>query len=213
MRKIFGSILIGLGLTFFMAAVALFIHNRAEQTDAAEKSAELLPQIRVQIEQNMQESESANSTVPPEQPVMTPVEYLTPQSLEMKETVIDGHAYIGYLSVPTLELDLPVMADWSYDKLKIAPCRYAGTLRGGDLVIMAHNYTRHFGQLSTLTEGNQVFFTDMDGKVTAYTVVATDILVPQAVEEMTAGDFDLTLFTCTYGGKSRVTVYCNKTDS
>ena len=37
-------------------------------------------------------------------------------------------------------------------------------------------------------------------------MVALEILQPTAVEEMTAGEFDLTLFTCTYGGKSRVTV-------
>ena len=146
MRKIFGSILIGVGLLLCAAAVAMLLNNRAEQTKAAQKSAELLPQICIQIEQNKQAA-SAEGTVPAEQPEMTPVEYLTPQSLEMKETVIDGHAYIGYLSIPSLELDLPVMADWSYDQLKIAPCRYAGTLRGGNLVIMAHNYARHFGQL------------------------------------------------------------------
>jgi hypothetical protein len=37
-------------------------------------------------------------------------------------------------------------------------------------------------------------------------------LDPYAVEEMTSGEFDLPLFTCTYGGKSRVTVYCDKAD-
>ena len=31
-----------------------------------------------------------------------------------------------------------------------------------------------------------------------------------AVEEMTAGEYDLTLFTCTYGGQSRVTVRCDR---
>jgi sortase A len=41
-------------------------------------------------------------------------------------------------------------------------------------------------------------------------VAALDILESTAVETMTAGEFDLTLFTCTYDGKSRVTVYCNK---
>ena len=46
--------------------------------------------------------------------------------------------------------------------------------------------------------------------MTEYRVVVLDILSPDAIEEMTAGDFDLTLFTCTYGGQSRVTVYCNK---
>ena len=29
---------------------------------------------------------------------------------------------------------------------------------------------------------------------------------------MTAGDFDLTLFTCTYGGKSRVTLRCDRVE-
>ena len=35
-------------------------------------------------------------------------------------------------------------------------------------------------------------------------------LRPTAVEEMTSGTFDLTLFTCTYGGRSRITVYCDR---
>ena len=53
----------------------------------------------------------------------------------------------------------------------------------------------------------------MDGVVTNYEVVGLDVLVPTAVEEMTAGDFDLTLFTCTYGGQSRVAVYCDRAGS
>lgn len=72
------------------------------------------------------------------------------------------------------------------------------------------NYASHFGGLSKLSEGDGVIFTDMDGITTAYEVVAQDVLHPYAVEEMTSGDFDLTLFTCTYGGKSRVTVYCDR---
>ena len=130
----------------------------------------------------------------------------------MTEVEIDGHRYIGYLTLPGLELELPVMADWNYPQLRIAPCRYTGSVRGEDLVLMAHNYARHFGGLSELSEGDSVIFTDMDGHVTLYEVIARDILAPTAVAEMTSGDFDLTLFTCTYGGKSRVTVYCDKTD-
>jgi sortase A len=84
-----------------------------------------------------------------------------------------------------------------------------GSVRGNDLVIMAHNYNSHFGRLSKLSEGDRVTFTDMDGILTTYEVIALDILNPYAVEEVTSGDFDLTLFTCTYGGKSRVTVFCD----
>ena len=50
----------------------------------------------------------------------------------------------------------------------------------------------------------------MDGVTITYKVVAKDILDPTAVEEMTEGTYDLTLFTCTYGGQSRVTVFCDR---
>lgn len=75
-------------------------------------------------------------------------------------------------------------------------------------MIAAHNYSCHFGQIKNLKTGDEVYFTDMDGIVNNYTVAEIDILNPTAVEEMTSGEFDLTLFTCTYGGQSRVTVRC-----
>ena len=52
-------------------------------------------------------------------------------------------------------------------------------------------------------------FTDADGVTTVYTVVAQDIVESTAVEEVTDGTYDLTLFTCTYGGASRYAVYCD----
>ena len=128
----------------------------------------------------------------------------------MTEVEINGNQYIGYLSIPVLGLELPIMSSWSYPKLNIAPCRYTGSVRGEDLVLMAHNYSSHFGKLSQLDLGDMVEFTDMDGVITRYEVVGKDVLDPAAVEEMTSGDFDLTLFTCTYGGGSRVTAYCNR---
>ena len=75
---------------------------------------------------------------------------------------------------------------------------------------MAHNYDKHFVNIDQLELGDAVLFTDMDGVTTGYEVVAVDILAPSAVEEMTSGAFDLTLFTCTYGGQNRVTVYCDR---
>ena len=57
---------------------------------------------------------------------------------------------------------------------------------------------------------NIIIYTDMDGTVWEYEVVTKDILDPGAVEEVISADYDLTMFTCTYGGKSRVTVYCDR---
>lgn len=196
-----------LGAVLLLAALSLFLFNRQEASSAERASVELMPQLMEQIQVNAAESES---TQPSTLPQALPDAILDFDLEEMTEVVIDGYAYIGYLSIPKLELELPIMSNWSYPQLKIAPCRYVGSVVGEDLVIMAHNYGRHFGRLSDLSEGDSVCFTDMHGNITVYRVVAFDILPPTSVEEMTSGDFDLTLFTCTYGGASRVTVYCEK---
>ena len=78
------------------------------------------------------------------------------------------------------------------------------------MVLMAHNYVHHFQGLSKLEIGDDVYFMDMDGNEIHYEVVGKDILEATAVEEMTAGDFNLTLFSCTYGGFARVTIYCDR---
>ena len=46
---------------------------------------------------------------------------------DMPVIEIEGNFYIGVLEIPSLELSLPVMADWDYEKMKIAPCHYYGS--------------------------------------------------------------------------------------
>ena len=94
--------------------------------------------------------------------------------------------------------------------MKISPCRYEGSIYLDNMVICGHNYSTHFGTLKELDAGDLVFFTDMDGNLFEYAVAETEILQPTAVEEMTSGNWDLTLFTCTVGGATRVTVRCLK---
>ena len=50
----------------------------------------------------------------------------------MPTAQIDGYDYIGTLTIPALELELPVMAQWDYDRLTIAPCRQFGTTQTDD---------------------------------------------------------------------------------
>ena len=195
-----------LGTALILGALSLFIYNQRESTKAETMSGSLMPQLVEIIEENENRDTEPQTYT---QPLGTPIEFLDPSAFEMTEVEINGYAYIGYLSIPALELELPIMADWDNARLQIAPCRYTGSVRGEDMVLMAHNFASHFGGLSQLSEGDSVIFTDMDGIITNYQVVAQDILSPYAVEEMTSGDFDLTLFTCTYGGQSRVTVYCD----
>lgn len=184
-----------LGAALILAALSLFLWNRQEAEQAGAASEEVLPRVVEQIMEKHEEAPLPDPTV-----------------REMTVVEIDGLGYIGFLSIPALELELPVLAEWDYTRLNIAPCRYTGGTWTDDLVICAHNYDRHFGRLSKLELGDEVLFTDMDGETSRYEVAAKDVLNPTAIEEMTAGEYDLTLFTCTYGGASRVTVRCERAE-
>lgn len=186
-----------LGAVLIVAALSLFVWNQREANQAEESVNEIMPQLEQQVADT--QPDDADDTDD------------APYSTEMTEVEIDGYRYIGYLSIPVLDLELPVMSTWSDEQLKIAPCRYAGSTKTDDIVIAAHNYVRHFGHLSRLSVGDTVTFTDMDGAATTYQVAVMDVLSETAVEEMTAGEYDLTLFTCTYGNRSRITVRCERT--
>lgn len=196
MRKALGTALICVGIVAVLCAAALFAWNRKADDDAGRAVEQVLPQLVQEIRQ-----EKDDDTAPPDL-----------YSTAMTEVTIDGYTYVGFLTLETLGLELPVLSQWSYPQLKVAPCRYAGSVHGGDLVVCAHNYQKHFGGLSRLRVGDRVLFTDMDGVVTTYAVAATEILQPTDVEAMTAGEYDLTLFSCTYSGKTRVTVRCERVE-
>lgn len=135
-------------------------------------------------------------------------DYILDPNKDMPVTVVDGVGYVGVLSIPQIEHEFPNISDWSYDHLKIAPCRYSGTAYNGSLVICAHNYDPHFGQIRNLSLGSSLSLTDMDGNRFEYLVSEIETLRPTQVEDMKTGDWDLTLFTCTIGGRSRLAVRC-----
>lgn len=134
-----------------------------------------------------------------------------PYDFQSKMTTVKAGEYdsIGVLSIPVLNLELPVLTDWSYTKLKKAPCHYYGSYYEKDFVIAAHNYESHFGRLSELQEDDIVIFTDASVTVHYYEVILLETLPDDATKEMITSGFDLSLYTCTLGGGSRVTVRCS----
>lgn len=199
MRRKLGTVCMTLGAVLLFAALSLFLWNRHEDSQAGTAVEKILPQLEEQINSASDDDENESSSS------VTDL-----YSTEMAEVEIDEYSYIGYVSIPSLGLELPVMSDWSYPQLKISPCRYYGSTKTDDLVIAAHNYAQHFGSIKNLVPGDAVYFTDTDGVTTVYEVVEVDTLNPTAVEEMTSSGYDLTLFTCTYGGQSRVTARCDR---
>lgn len=202
MRKKVGLCCMVLGILLVVAAGGLFLYNHAEASKAAKASEDIMPKLAEQIPLQPMEPISSEQ---PKETTDTP-------SDRMPTVEIDGYEYIGYLYIPTLELELPVMDEWDYARLKISPCRYYGSVYTDDFVIAGHNYSRHFGKLSTLSIGDTVWFTAMDGTVYIYRVGEIETLSPAATEKMIVSDWDLSLYTCTPGGAKRVTIRCEKVD-
>ena len=187
------------GLLLIAAALFLTCFNLWDERRATNSAGEALLELEAVC------PEEGGTTEPGEVP-----DYLLAPDRDMPAVEADSGSYIGVLELPLLGLELPVMESWSYPNLRVAPCRYSGSAYQDDMVVAAHNYKSHFGRLKELRPGDEVRFTDMEGNVFRYAVAELETLGKYDVEKMTSGDWDLTLFTCTYGGKSRVTVRCQR---
>ena len=205
-----GALLIILGFLIVLSAGALYLFLRYEDRAAAASAAALVRRLEDITAENASQPTPAPVVTPTPRPFSTPAPAPTPAPYTETVIVLDGRNYLGTLSFVGYELELPVLADWDFDALQSSPARYAGTVAGDDLVISAHNYSTHFGILGRLLEGDEILFTDAAGREIWYAVRSAEILPPTAIEEMTSGDWDLTLFTCTYGGKTRVAVRCER---
>ena len=192
MRKKIAVTFMVTGLLLLFASASILVFNTLENKNA-EENADLLVHSIIDIVNQVQPEE------------------MDPFDTEMKTETIDGNEYIGYLEIPDLNLYLPVMADWDYEKLKISPCRYYGSTKTDNLVIAAHNYKSHFGYLGNLRIDEIIAFTDMEGQKTVYRVNSVELLQPTDVEKVKDTGDDLILYTCTYGGAQRITVRCAQT--
>ena len=201
-----GKIFTITGLLLFAAALALSVYNLWDGYRAEQSREKLLEEYRDKSQNISGEGEQAE-----ESDGQIPDYQLNPE-MEMPEITLedlDGAACIGVLEIPKIDLKLPVLSEWSYPLLKKAPCRYSGSAYLDNLVIAAHNYRTHFGKLKELETGDEVIFTDAAGNRFEYKVAVVEALTPQSVEDMTSGEWALSLFTCTLDGKNRVTVRCD----
>ena len=99
--------------------------------------------------------------------------------------------------------------DFSYEALDTAPCRYSGSAESNNIIIAAHNFGSHFGKLGSISDGAEIVFTDCSGRSFRYSIISIEEIRGSDVEEMLSKEsspWDMTLFTCTLSGKSRITV-------
>ena len=202
MRKRTAKIMVFMGIVCVIAALSLFVYNKIQSSNAA-KFAEAVFELQKSHYQENGDNQKEQSNDNDQS-----IDYIS--GTQMDTVAFREYEFIGYLSIPVLRLNLPVMADWSYDNLNLSPCRYSGSPSTDDFVIAAHNYSSHFGFISSLNRDDTVSFIDVHGQQIDYHVELIDTLSSADVKNMTSGEYDLTLFTCTYSGQARITVRCSR---
>lgn len=202
MRSKAGLIFVAAGLLLIASSAGLSAYNVWEADQAGEASEATLESLERRIP-ILEELDLPEELIP---------DYILNPKMDMPTQEVDGSKYIGRIDIPVLDISLPIMDSWSYENLRIAPCRYKGSAYLDNMILAAHNYTRHFGPISRLLPGDEVVFTDVDGNIFNYSVVELEQLEGTDVQEMEAGEWDLTLFTCTLGGQYRITVRCERNE-
>lgn len=209
LKKRVGSVFVVIGAVLLAAALLLFLYNQYEDKQAGEAAGAALSEMQAQIneyypgrldlEGDTSSTEATAETIP--------------EPTELEVVNIGGNDYIGYLSIPYFELELPIMDDWSEEKLQVAPCLQFGSPLTNDAVIAGHNFKQHFRMLHDIEVGEYLTFTTMSGYVIEYGVVNVQIIDPTNVDFVKDSEYDMILYTCTSGGQARVVVCCDRLEN
>lgn len=115
--------------------------------------------------------------------------------------------------VPRLEINYPVISETSEELLKISINKYWGPAPNqvGNYCVVGHNYKskKMFGRLSEAVNGDIVELEDMSGNVVKYSVYDRYTVEPtdtRCTSQLTGGNREVTLITCTNYGKQRLVV-------
>lgn len=225
-----GTICIAIGIAFLIMALLLFALNDAEDEKAAEVSEQTITLIKEQMQKNSLEKASRKAGGKASQESKdketgagsgirgngagsgsgasgSEADFMEENDLADHTISIDGKRYLGVLFMPELGLEVPISEEMSEETLKLVPCKYYGSIEEG-IVIAGHNYKSGFGKLSKARHGDKVILIGSDGVEHDYEVAEIEILEPDEIDAMIHTDFPLSLYTCTFGGKQRVTVRC-----
>jgi len=205
-----------IGVLMLLIAGGLFIRNMREEEMAEVYSVQVLKQIQKVIPSLEEKSEAMLVAASnPDQTALIAAQTAEAkdepaQSQQMQTIQVEKESYIGVISIPSLNLELPVNSQWSYPRLTHSPCCYSGSFLDDTLVIAGHSVAAHFRGLRQIQVGANVAFTNAVGNVILYQVVAVETLGSTEVDKLIHSDYDLTLFTCTPGGVRRVVVRCDR---
>ena len=136
-------------------------------------------------------------------------------------TTKNGAKYttVAVVQIPKINIIYPVIYSedtsekTTEDLLKISVVKYWGPNANeqGNFCIVGHNYhnKRFFSKAATLKNGDTIYITDTNNKTLEYKVYDNYVVEPndlRCTSQITNGETDITLITCTMTGKQRTII-------
>ena len=162
MKNKTGTIMIIFGTMLILSALFLCWYNIKENRRAYEDSQKVLVELKqlIPVVEEKDEKEEIIAEIPavnPADDLFAPYEEKKEETPVIPEPIeLDGTYYCGYITLPTLGLELPVVDGWSYAALRNAPCRYSGSAAENDIIIAGtmEAYNIHYaGVLRVFSDG------------------------------------------------------------
>ena len=151
---------------------------------------------------------------------LTPTNNST-QNQQTVQSTSQGYKYttIATINIPKINVQYPIL-DGETDSeqetealLKIAPTKFWGANPNevGNFCIVGHNYrnSKFFSKVPNLVNGDVIEITDSSGKTLRYSVYDKYQVVPEdlsCTSQLTNGEKEITVITCTNDSKMRVIV-------
>lgn len=208
-----------------------YIYAEYDRNKSEEVSKEILAEIKEQVDTTVKKDENDKIVVILEVPGTQEdnedkTENQNNNQTKTNNTKIDTKTYTSkdgvkytteaILKIPKINIEYPVLSATSDALLFVSLNKYWGPQPNevGNYCIVGHYYEngKMFGKLHKLKNGDKAELTDLSGNTVTYQVYDKKVIEPTDVSctsQMVARDMqirELTLITCTNGGKQRLVV-------
>lgn len=205
-----------------------YIYAEYDRNKSEEVSKEILAEIKEQVDTTVKKNENDKIVVILEVPGTQEdnedkTENQNNNQTKTNNTKIDTKTYTSkdgvkytteaILKIPKINIEYPVLSATSDALLFVSLNKYWGPQPNevGNYCIVGHYYEngKMFGKLHKLKNGDKAELTDLSGNTLKYQVYNKYVVEPtdtRCTSQLTDGRKELTLITCTNGGKQRLVV-------
>ncbi len=228
-KKLIYKIELFLSVFLICLLFSYYIYAECDRNRSEEVSKEILAQVKYQVDNTVKKNDGDNEKivvileVPGTQEGNVAQTENNNNQTQTNNTKIDTKTYTSkdgvkytteaILKIPKINIEYPVLSATSPDLLFVSINKYWGPQPNevGNYCIVGHYYEngKMFGKLHKLKNGDKAELTDLSGNTVTYQVYNKYVVQPtdtRCTSQLTDGRKELTLITCTNGGKQRLVV-------